>query len=288
MSEYDIALSFAGEDRAYVEQVAAALIAQDVRVFYDAYEPDLWGKNLYQHLSEIYRSRATYCVVFISRSYVERRWPRHELASAQARALEQNREYILPARFDDTEVPGILPTTGYIDLRRLEPTQVANAIIEKLRAGPSLPVPVLPFEVSHEPVQQLADSSPDESESYRSVIRRLVERPVIDISSPEQDARVRDYRLSVKGTVLPASAKVCVLVRVRGDYEWWAQSPATVLKSGSWTVQALCGLPMSWPGRWYEILAVADPKQPVNPADRVIGWPEADAYSQTIRVQRLQ
>src|SRR6266403_774201 len=41
--DYDVTLSFAGEDRDYVEQVAAALYALGIRVFYDRYEAvDLW------------------------------------------------------------------------------------------------------------------------------------------------------------------------------------------------------------------------------------------------------
>jgi hypothetical protein len=55
--EYDVCLSFAGEDRAYVEQVAEALAARGVRVFYDVYERvDLWGKDLYVHLADVYPS----------------------------------------------------------------------------------------------------------------------------------------------------------------------------------------------------------------------------------------
>jgi len=33
--EYDVALSFAGEDRAYVEKVAKYLKEKDIKVFYD-------------------------------------------------------------------------------------------------------------------------------------------------------------------------------------------------------------------------------------------------------------
>jgi hypothetical protein len=46
--QYDVCLSFAGEDRAYVKQVADALNVKGVRVFYDKYETaELWGKELY-------------------------------------------------------------------------------------------------------------------------------------------------------------------------------------------------------------------------------------------------
>jgi hypothetical protein len=48
--KYDIALSFAGEDRDYVEEVANSLNENVVRVFYDKFEQvDLWGKDLVVH-----------------------------------------------------------------------------------------------------------------------------------------------------------------------------------------------------------------------------------------------
>ena len=68
--EYDVALSFAGEDRPYVSQVADVLRAYGVRVFYDVYEQHtLWGKDLYTHLDEVYRLRSRHCVMFSSESY---------------------------------------------------------------------------------------------------------------------------------------------------------------------------------------------------------------------------
>lgn len=130
---YDVALSFAGEDRTYVETVASILKTRGVRVFYDDYEKvDLWGKDLYEHLAAVYSSQARFTVMFISKHYAAKVWTRHERRSAQARALSENREYILPARFDDTEVEGLLPTIGYVDLRRTTPEQLADLIVGKL------------------------------------------------------------------------------------------------------------------------------------------------------------
>lgn len=131
--EYDVALSFAGEDREYVEQVAKVLRDKDCRFFYDEYERvSLWGKDLYTHLTDVYRKRARYTIMFISEHYAKKMWPSHERATAQARAIEDNQEYILPARFDSTEVPGLLPTTAYIDLRNINPIEFAELILEKL------------------------------------------------------------------------------------------------------------------------------------------------------------
>ena len=65
--EYDVALSFAGEDRKYVDRVANVLRQKKLRIFYDGYEQAaLSGKDLYMHLEEFYRKRARFCVVFLS------------------------------------------------------------------------------------------------------------------------------------------------------------------------------------------------------------------------------
>ena len=45
LPKYDIAISFAGEDRPIAERLASLLVTQGLNVFYDAYEqPNLWGK----------------------------------------------------------------------------------------------------------------------------------------------------------------------------------------------------------------------------------------------------
>ncbi len=65
--DYDVALSFAGEDREYVEDVATFLKDVGIKVFYDKFEADnLWGKNLYDHLQDIYKNKANYTILFIS------------------------------------------------------------------------------------------------------------------------------------------------------------------------------------------------------------------------------
>lgn len=133
--QYDIGLSFAGEERSYVEQVAKELSKKGVKVFYDSYEQsELWGKDLYQHLNDIYRNKCKFCIVFISKNYANKLWTRHELEAAQARAFRENAEYILPVKFDDTELPGINPTTGYLSNREFTPLQIAEMAIEKLNS----------------------------------------------------------------------------------------------------------------------------------------------------------
>lgn len=130
---FHIALSFAGEDRLYVEHVAKYLKQSGIKVFYDLFEEtSLWGKNLYDYLSEIYEKKAKFVVIFISKYYKEKLWTNHERISAQARAFKEKNEYILPARFDDTEIPGIKETIGYINIEKKSPEQFGELLIEKL------------------------------------------------------------------------------------------------------------------------------------------------------------
>ena len=137
--KYDVALSFAGEDRQYAKELADFLESGGYKVFYDEYErADLWGRDLYVHLSSIYKDKAHYCVVFLSQIYAKKLWTRHELRSAQARAFEENREYILPVRLDDTEIPGLLPTVMYLDLSEMSIEEVYQELKQKL-SGTTLP-----------------------------------------------------------------------------------------------------------------------------------------------------
>jgi len=130
---YEVVLSFAGEDRSYVEQVAELLRANDVSLFYDDYEEaTLWGKDLNEHLHKVYSGSARYCVMFISNYYADKVWPTVERRSAFEKAVEAKEEYILPARFDDTPIPGLRRTVKFVDLRTKTPEELAALILKKL------------------------------------------------------------------------------------------------------------------------------------------------------------
>jgi hypothetical protein len=132
---WDVALSFAGARRDYVEQVAQALKARGVRCFYDADEEiDLWGKYLAEELPLIYGEQAAAVVVFVSAEYAARDWTRLERRAALNRAVRERREYVLPARFDDTPLPGLLSDMVAIDLRTRTAQQFADMIVGKLAA----------------------------------------------------------------------------------------------------------------------------------------------------------
>ena len=82
--QYDVCFSFAGEDRQHVEQLYQALTARGVEVFYDFNDDiavELWGRDLYTYLDDIYQNRAEFCIMFLSKHYVLKAWANHERTS---------------------------------------------------------------------------------------------------------------------------------------------------------------------------------------------------------------
>jgi TIR domain len=131
--DFEVAISFAGEDRGVASRIAELLTKRGIRVFYDKDEQaGLWGKDLYKHLAEIYFAKARFCLVLASSHYSKKIWPRHEIQNAFARALQENHEYILPLRLDDTAIPGIPPTIGHHDLRHSSIEETVDLIMTKL------------------------------------------------------------------------------------------------------------------------------------------------------------
>ena len=128
---YDVVLSFAGEDREYVEECADILTALGIKVFYDSYEQDvLWGKDLYTFLADIYSNKARYAIVFISQHYVKKCWTKHEFKFINERMFNSETEYLLPVFLDDTKLCGIPETQGY--LTNKTPYEVAVMFAKKI------------------------------------------------------------------------------------------------------------------------------------------------------------
>lgn len=134
--KYDVAVSFAGEQRAYVEDVVRGLDLPAGRVFYDAdYKAALWGEELTEVFTTLYRDEARYVVIFISREYSEKEWCRVERRAALSRRMRTQGAFILPVRLDSTkldDVSGLLDTIGSLDGVREGVRGVVECLREKL------------------------------------------------------------------------------------------------------------------------------------------------------------
>lgn len=94
MHPIDVAVTYASEQRPYVDKVATALRELGVNVWYDVFEETkLWGEDLVEYLARVFGEWATLCVMFISEEYVSKAWPTHERQAALARQLQEKSVY---------------------------------------------------------------------------------------------------------------------------------------------------------------------------------------------------
>lgn len=134
--EYDVAISFASEDRTIAEEVVDSLARKNLKVFRDEYRSGaspLWGKDIVDHLVNVYARKARYCVLLVSQDYPLKTWTRADRSSARERALRDPDEYILPILLDDRQVPGLTEAKGYRDLREHSVESLVTWLDEKLR-----------------------------------------------------------------------------------------------------------------------------------------------------------
>lgn len=257
---YDITLSFAGEDRQYVEQVAELLKAKGIKVHYDRFnQVQTWGKNLPEHFDDIYRNQAKYCVIFISEHYAKKAWPSFEKRSALAREVVEA-GYILPARFDDTDVLGIPPSKAYIDLRSYTPEQLAQFIIEKLGKNPGPTIQAFrrpkvaksfdPYKESQIWIDYLTQGLENRCESSeisfssfpgegKQCLRFVVNGKPVYAINIQLGSFNRDHGLSL--SYAHGEMQMTSGYNAWGDFEWDKEKECVVLKLNDFSSFSACG-----------------------------------------------
>ena len=129
--KYDVALSYAGEDREVARELATRLQAAGYLVFYDGFE-ELWGQDLSVKLHQIYGEQSRYGVPLVSQHYVKKPWTNHERQVLLARAMKQQAVYLLPIRLDDSALPGLADVVAYKDLRQTSLDEIISSLQQLL------------------------------------------------------------------------------------------------------------------------------------------------------------
>lgn len=137
--DFDLAVSFAGEDRTLVASIVDKCKKKGYTVFYDADEvASMWGEDLTEYFANTYENRARAALMFVSEHYARKPWTTHERRSILVRALEQgptgDGPYLLPIRIDDTKLPGVRDSIAFIDSRHYTLDEIANFVEKKLGA----------------------------------------------------------------------------------------------------------------------------------------------------------
>jgi len=108
----------------------------------------------------------------------------------------------------------------------------------------------------------------------------------IDISTTADRSSVVE-RPTVAGTVTDPNATVWLVVHPMAVSDYWVQPAVTIRRDGSWKVQIYIGRPGNVDvGKRFEIRAVANPKARLREGLVLGGWPEAEAISDVIEVER--
>lgn len=134
--QYHVAISFAGENRAFAVAVAEGLRSNGLEVFYDEFDPEkLWGEELPVKLGEIYSDESQYCIMILTKYYLEKMWTNVERQNAIQRQITQKGQaYILPIRLDGFagDVPGLPSTIGYLSFGSNQSDSVVKAFLKKI------------------------------------------------------------------------------------------------------------------------------------------------------------
>jgi tetratricopeptide (TPR) repeat protein len=169
---FSIALSFPGEHRAFVEQVAAALSSQigKERVLYDMYyEAEFARPNLDTHLQSLYHDDSELIAVFLCEDYERKEWCGLEWRAIRDLIKKRQASSVMPLRFDTIEIPGLFSTDGYVWIDSRSPLEIAAIILKRLEINAnsitvSLPAPVSPAL----PVQAITSNTSAQSTAQSS------------------------------------------------------------------------------------------------------------------------
>jgi Uncharacterized protein containing a TIR (Toll-Interleukin 1-resistance) domain len=132
---FDVALSFPGEVRTFVESIVAeieALIGPNSYFYDNNYLAQLARPNLDTLLQDIYGKRSKLLVLFIGEKYQQKDWCGIEFRAI--REILNNREdiRIMLIKMDDGQVDGIKSYDGYIDARKHDAKTIARCIKERI------------------------------------------------------------------------------------------------------------------------------------------------------------
>ena len=131
--KYDLAISFASEQRALAAHFATKLDASGYSIFYDEFhQAELWGQDLSVILGKIYSEEARYCLILLSKEYLEKPWTNHERRFAISQFIKDRSDYVLCLKIDDVDLPGFPSVMAYVTFGDNDEDEVYKRLLQKL------------------------------------------------------------------------------------------------------------------------------------------------------------
>ncbi len=132
---FDVAFSFPGEVRGYVQSIASEVeraLGPDTYFYDNNYKAQLARPSLDTLLQDIYGRRSRLIVVFLCEKYQEKEWCGIEFRSIKEILMERDHKKIMFVKMDEGKVEGVFKTDGYIDGRHHSPQELASFIQERV------------------------------------------------------------------------------------------------------------------------------------------------------------
>jgi hypothetical protein len=128
---YDVALSFAEQDKPYVSEVATLLRRQGIKAFYYPNHIRV-GEDLDELTIKVYKKQSRYAAIFISKHYAkEGLWSKIELKTILERA-KTDKKYLLPIRIDDTVIKEINQGIVWLDAGQMSPAEITLPLVHRV------------------------------------------------------------------------------------------------------------------------------------------------------------
>lgn len=131
---YDIAVSYASEQRPYVERFVKRLQSHELHVYYDRdAQVKMVGKILDQELHKTYIQESKHCVLFLSNAYIEKPVTRYESQIILSETLFED-DFMYIFKFDNVTLPGLNRNFVYSSVQDYpEPKQYADFMYEVIK-----------------------------------------------------------------------------------------------------------------------------------------------------------
>ena len=140
---FRIALSFAGENRKLVEEIAQILathFGRD-RILYDKFHQAEFARpDLAFYLPNLYKEESDMVVLVFCDDYENKQWCKLEWRAIYSLIMNIKGQDIMLMRFNRFEPVGLHGLPGFIELDHLSPARIAGFILERLALNEGSPI----------------------------------------------------------------------------------------------------------------------------------------------------
>jgi hypothetical protein len=132
---FRVALSFAGEKRQFVDQVARILAHRfgEAKVLYDKFhEAEFARSDLGIYLPRLYNHDSDLVVVVACPDYDQKPWTGLEWVAIHDLLKQRKESDVMLCRFKYAQVRGLYSTAGFVELDNINPSQAVSLILQRL------------------------------------------------------------------------------------------------------------------------------------------------------------